>query len=309
MDFKWLTDLSSEFEGLGCAPTTSEIVAMKSSVAILCEKSNHDVVHFWGKVKGTERNYLIIVCYTGGLLGKRTAYASLDGVCWFGLPMVTEKLIQNAACIREPIRGQPLSKLPARHPRKTEPFKELQPLVPPKPRNEEEEEEEQDEQQDEEPEEDQEEEDKPEEEDLPEYVESQISEDQRLAVLVNLIDQNGIIFPQDALLWKSPKEVKINPLFKAAPEDATLEDFCRLDKDIRGESQRTNGIIDTMPPLSEDLPSSGWKISHVYMSQPPTVKIISRLWPGLAFICKGSKWGTVYLGNGQRNTDFLFATN
>lgn len=308
MDFKWLNDLKSEFEGLGCAPTLSEIVAMKSSVAILCEKSNHDLAHFWGKVKGTERNYLIIVCYTGGLLGKRTAYASLDGVCWFGLPLVTEKLIVNVRAIKDPIKGQPLSKIPSRHPRKTDPFKDLQPLVPPKPRNDEEEEEEE-KNDDQDAEEDHEEEDKQEEEDLPDYIESQVSEDQRLAVLVHLIDKNGIIFPQDALLWKSPTEVKANPLFKNAPEDSTLEDFCRLAKDIRGESQRVGGIIDTMPPLSEDLPASGWRISNVTMAEQPTVKIVSRLWPGLAFICKGNKWGTVYLGNGKRNTDFLFATN
>jgi radial spoke head protein 9 len=307
MDLKWLNDLKSEFEGLGCAPTLTEIVAMKSSIAILCEKSNHDVVHFWGKVKGTERNYLIIVCYTGGLLGKRTAYASLDGVCWFGLPLVTEKLINDVCALRDPIRGQPLSKLPSRHPRKAEPWKDLQPLVPPKPRNEEEEEEE--EKNDEQTDDEQEEEDMQEEEDLLPYIEAHVAEDQRLAVLVHLIDKNGIIFPQDALLWKSPKEVKINPLFVSAPEDAKLDDFCRLVKDVRGESQRAGGIIDIMPPLSEDLPSSGWKISNVTMAQQPTVKIISRLWPGLAFICKGNKWGTVYLGNGQRNTDFLFATN
>lgn len=301
MDFKWLSDLSTEFEGIGIAPTKAEIVAMKASVAILCEKSNHDVAHFWGKIKGTERNYLIIVCYTGGLLGKRTTYASLDGVCWFGLPLVTDKLISHVTNIRAPIKGQPLLKTPVRHPRKTEAFKDLQPLVPPKPRTEEEEEEE--EQKEEEPE--NEEEEKEEEEELPEYEESQVGEDQRLSVLVHLIDKRGLIFPQDALLWKSSKEVKANPLFKGIVPDATLFDFCRLDKDIRGESQRSNGIVDTMPPLSEDLPPSGWKLSQD--PRTGTVKVNSRVWPGLTFICKGSKWGTVYLGDGQRNTDYLFA--
>lgn len=302
MDFRWLNDLSSEFEGLGCAPTLAEIVAMKSSVSILCEKSNHDLAHFWGKIRGTERDYLIVVCYTGGLLGTRTAYASLDGVCWFGLPLVTDNLIRHVVNLRDTIRGQPLSKLPSRHPRKPLAFAELQPLIPPKPRNEEEEEEEEEQKEEKE----EEEEDKDEEEELPEYEETMVTEDQRIAVLVHLIDKRGMIFPQDSLLWKSAYEVKVNPLFKGVANDVTLDDFCRLDKDVRGESARPNGIIDTMPPLSEDLPSKGWRISKQTNSN--VTKIISKLWPGLAFIVKGNKWGTVYLGNGQRNTDFLFAT-
>lgn len=303
MDFRWLDTLSTEFEGLGCAPTLSEVIAMKSSVPILCQKSNHDVAHFWGKIKGSERNYLVITCYTGGLLGTRTSYASLDGVSWFGLPLVTENLIRHVATLRGPIKGQPLEKTPARHPRKPEAFKEIQPLIPPKPRNEEEEEEEED-QDEEKKEEEEEEEEQAEEEE--EYETTQITEDQRVAVLVHQIDRRGLIFPQDALLWKSSSEVKSNPLFRGVPADATLDDFCRLDKEVRGESARPNGIIDTMPPLSEDLPARGWRVSTKTNSD--TIRITSRLWPGLAFIAKGNKWGTVYLGNGQRNTDFLFST-
>lgn len=301
MDFRWIDDLLKECAGLGCCPTPQEIIAMKASVPLLCEKNEHDLSHFWGKVKGTHRNYLVIVCYTGGLLGTRTAYASLDGVSWFGLPLVTESVLEHCSHIRDSIKGDPLTQTEVHAPRNPIAFKEITPLVPPKPHNEEEEEEEEEEKKEEE----EEEEEEPEEE-LPEYETFFISEDQRVACLVYYIDKHGIIFPQDALLWKSPNEVKVNPLYKGVLPDANLEDFCRLDKNVRGESARPNGIIDTMPLLSEDLPARGWKVSRALNS--PTTKITSRLWPGLVFISKGSRWGTVYLGNGTRNTDFLFAT-
>ena len=296
MDFRWIDDLITETGGIGCAPSRQEILAMKVSINLLAEKNNHDVMHFWGKVKGKDRNYLIIIGYTGGLLGKRTAYASLDGVSWFGLPIVTKQLLFHCSHIRTPITSSTV-----RHPRKTEAFKDLQPLLPPKPPKEEEEEEE--EQQEEKPKEEEEEE---EEEELPEYEEFSITEDQRVSCLVHIIDKSGLIFPQDALLWKSPTEVMFNQLFNGVSPDATLEDFCRLDKTVRGEAARPGGIIDTMPQLTEDLPARGWKVSRATNS--PTTKIISLLWPGLIFISKGKHWGTCYIGDGKRNTDFLFAT-
>lgn len=304
MDFAWLSDLAKQFTGIGRAPSPKEIIAMKCSVRILAEKHNHDLYHFWGKITGTARSYLIVCCYTGGLLGEKTYYASLDGVSWFGLPLVTESLLQLAAHMRGRITGNPLTKIPVRCPRKPVPFKEFEPLVPPKPRNEEEEEEEEDKPEDE-PEKE-EEEDQIEEEELPEYEEFMLSEDQKIATIVHLIDRKGLIFPQDSLLWKSTTEVGANPLFKGVPAEVTLDDFCRLDKTVRGEGARVNGIVDTMPLLSEDLPARGWKISSATNSG--TVKITSRLWPGLAFLSKGEQWGTVYLGSGERNLDFLFAT-
>jgi hypothetical protein len=302
MDIAWLNDLSKEFGGIGLGPTPQEIIAMQCSVPILAQQQGHDVSHFWGKITGTARSYLIIVCYTGGLLGTKTYYGSLDAVTWFGLPLVTSALLFNVSHIRSRITGNPLTKTVVRHPRKPLAFKEFAPLIPPKPRNEEEEEEEE---KQEEKEEANEEEEKEEEEELPEYETVTIGEDQRVACLVHRIDKNGFIFPQDALIWSSSSTVAVNPLFKGVPIDASLSDICRIEKNTRGENARTNGIIDTMPLLSEDLPARGWKISSETFS--PVIKITSRLWPGLCFISKGTHWGTVYLGNGERNLDFLFA--
>jgi hypothetical protein len=301
MDLKWVDDLSKEFTGVGFAPTPDEIIAVKSSVPILAQRMGHDAYLFWGKIIGSVRNYLIIVCYTGGLMGDKKYYASLDGVSWFGLPAVTPPLLQHAAHIRDKITGNPLTRTSVRHPRKPIPFKDFEPLIPPKPRKEEEEEEEEKEQ-----EEVQEEEEKEEEEEMPEYETVSIAEDQRLACLIHRIDKNGLIFPQDALIWSSSDSVKINPLFKGIAPDVTLDDFCRLDPSVRGENARPNGIVDTMPLLSEDLPVRGWS---VWLQENSDVaKIINKLWPGLCFIAKGSHWGTVYLGKGERNVDFLFAS-
>ena len=83
-----------------------------------------------------------------------------------------------------------------------------------------------------------------------------MTEDQRIACLVHLIDKNGIIFPQDALIWKSSTTVAGNPLFKGVTGDnITLDDFCRLSPTVRGEGVCANGIINTMPLLNEDLPA------------------------------------------------------
>jgi hypothetical protein len=302
MEFAWLKDLAKEFRGIGRGPTPQEVIAMNASVSILAEKQGHDKCLFWGKIAGTARSYLIIVCYTGGFLGEKTYYGSLDGVSWFGLPLVTNALLFHTAHIPGRITGNPLTKTPVRHPRKPVAFKEFEPLIPPKPRPEEEEEEE--EQPEKEPTE---EEEKEEEEELPEYEGVTIGEDQRVAALVHRIDKSGLIFPQDALVWASTHSVKVNPLFKGVESDVTLDDFCRIDPLVRGENVRPNGIVDTMPLLSEDLPPRGWKLSQETNS--PVVKIISLLWPGLAFISKGTHWGTVYLGGGERNVDFLFATD
>jgi hypothetical protein len=303
MNFAWLKDLAKEFGGIGRGPTPQEIIAMSASVLILAEKRGHDLCQFWGKITGTARSYLVIVCYTRGLLGDKTYYASLDGVSWFGLPLVTSSLLFHTAHIRSRITGNPLTKTPVRHPRKPIPFKEFEPLIPPKPVNEEEEEEEEKEEKEKEPNE---EEEKEEEEDLGEHEGVTITEDQRVACLVARIEKNGMIFPQDALLWSSPTTVKVNPLFKEVPADATLDDFCRLDRLARSENARVNGIVDTMPLLSEDLPAKGWKIS--VQGNTGVIRINSLLWPGRAFISKGPHWGAVYLGNGERNVDFLFAT-
>jgi hypothetical protein len=303
MNFAWLKILSKEFGGIGLGPSPSEIIAMNASVPQLARDGGHDVVHFWGKVTGTVRSYLIIVCYNGGLLGSKTYYASLDGVSWFGLPLVTAPVLFHTSHIRSRITGNPLTKTTVRHPRKPLAFKEFEPLIPPKPRNEEEEEEEDVQEQ---KEEGNEEEEHEEEEELPEYESFTISEDQRIACLVYRIDKNGLIFPQDALLWCSTSSVGLNPLFKGVSSDATLDDFCRIEKNMRGENARKNGIVDTMPLLSEDLPPQGWKISTATFS--PVIKINSRLWPGLCFVSKGPHWGTVYLGTAEKNIDYLFAS-
>jgi hypothetical protein len=303
MNFAWVGDLVKEFRGIGRGPTLQELLAMTASVPILLEKQGHDQCLFWGKINGTARNYLILVCYTGDLLGSKTYYASLDGVSWFGLPLVTKTLLFHTAHIPGRITGNPLTKTHVYHPSKPIPFKEFEPLVPPKPPKEEEEEEEQPE-----PEkETQEEEEKEEEEEVPEFEGVNISEDQRLSALVYRIDKDGLIFPQDSLLWKSTSTVRANPLYKGVPNEPTLDDFCRLDPKVRGENARVNGIVDTMPLLSEDLPPRGWQISQE--SNSGVVKITSLLWPGLAFVSKGKRWGTVYLGTGERNVDFLFATD
>jgi hypothetical protein len=303
MNIEWLRDLSKEFGGIGLGPTPQEVIAMTASVRILAQQQGHDICYFWGKITGTARGYLVIVGYTGGLLGTKTYYASLDAVTWFGLPLMTSALLSNVAHVRSRITGNPLTKTPVRHPRKPLAFKDFAPLIPPKPRKEEEEEEEEKE---EEKEDANEEEEKDEEEELPEYETVTISEDQRIACLVHRIDKNGLIFPQDALIWSSSSSVAVNPLFKGVPIDASLSDFCRIEKNTRGENARTNGIVDTMPLLSEDLPARGWTISAATFS--PVIKITSRLWPGLCFISSGPHWGTVYLGNGERNLNFLFAT-
>jgi hypothetical protein len=303
MDLCWLEYLSKEFIGIGKAPTPQEILAIKASAPILCQKHGHDACHFWGKVRGTARSYLILACYTDGLLGDKTFYASLDGISWFGLPLVTQNVLFHCSHIRTPITGNPLTKTPVRHPRKPVAFKEFPPLIPPKPKPEEEEEEEE-----EQPEKDEkeEEEEKDEEEELPEYEEFMITEDQRVAYVIHLIENKGYIFPQDALLWKDGCHVAVNPLFKGPPEDVKLDDFCRLDKLCPPDQARENQIIETMPLLSEDLPARGWHMSKE--ARVNVIKITSTTWPGLTFIAKGEKWGTVYLGSGVRNVDFLFTT-
>jgi hypothetical protein len=307
MNFAWLSDLSTEFHGIGLAPTAQEMLAMNASIPALVREAGYDAVHFWGKLIGTARNYLIIACYAGGLLGRRTYYGSVDGVGWFGLPLVTAPLLFHTSHIRARITGNPLTKTPVRHPHKPEAFKEFAPLVPPKPRNEEEEEEE-DKPEPEEPkeEEKEEEEEVKEEEDLSEFDTVVISEDQRVACAVHRIDKNGLIFPSDALIWSSSSTVTPNPLFKGMRLDATLDDFCRIEKNTRGEEARTHGLVDTMPLLSEDLPARGWKLSTSTFTR--VLRITSKLWPGLVFITKGPHWGTVYLGNGEKNVEFLFAT-
>jgi hypothetical protein len=308
MNYAWLSDLSTEFNGIGLALTPREILAINASIPLLVHDGGYDLVNFWGKISGTARNYLIIICYTGGFLGKKTYFASIDGVGWFGLPLVTSTLLFHTSHVRTRITGNPLTKTVVRHPRKPVAFKDLEPLIPPKPKNEEEEEEEEDHPAPEETKEEgnEEEEEVHEEEDLSEFDGSTVSEDQRVACLVYLIDKNGMIFPQDALIWSSSSTVAANPLFGGVAATVTLDDFCRIEKNTRGEQARTHGIVDTMPLLSEDLPRRGWKLSTSTFSS--VVRITSTIWPGLCFVAKGPHWGTVYLGNGERNVEFLFAT-
>lgn len=302
MNIDWLNELSHEFSGFGCSPTPMELLALTNSVRLLCERSNHDDAYFWGKIRGSERNYLIVICYTGSLLGKQTAYASLDAVSWFGLPAVTQKLLWNASNVHTRIKGNPLTKTIVRHPRKKTPFDEIQPLVPKKPKNLEEEEEE--EEKKEEHEEDEEEE-KDEEEEVSDYFEYTIEEVDRIAAIVHLISKDGLIFPQKSLIWKSSQYVTRNPVFTGVPDVVRLDDFCRLKSKIRGENARVDGLVDAMPLLSEDHPANAWVISRQKYSD--TVKICNRLWTGLVFISKGDKWGQVYLGSGDYNFDFLFS--
>jgi hypothetical protein len=308
MNLAWLSDLSTEFHGIGLSPTAHELLAMSASVPLLVREGGHDAVHFWGKIAGTARCYLVVACYTGGLLGRRTYYASVDGAGWFGLPLVTAALLFHTAHVRARITGHPLARTAVRHPRRAAAFREYAPLAPPKPRGEEEEEEEE-RAPPAEPGEGgaEEEEDAKEEEDAAEFDAVTVSEDQRVAAIVHRIDRGGLIFPQDALVWASPARVAPNPLFRGVRAGATLDDFCRIEPGTRGEAARPHGIVDTMPLLSEDLPARGWKISTSAFS--PVVRITSRIWPGLVFLAKGPHWGTVYLGNGEKNVEFLFATS
>eukprot|EP00163_Fabomonas_tropica_P016607 TRINITY_DN2971_c0_g1_i3.p2 TRINITY_DN2971_c0_g1~~TRINITY_DN2971_c0_g1_i3.p2 ORF type:complete len:205 (+),score=71.36 TRINITY_DN2971_c0_g1_i3:295-909(+) len=141
-----------------------------------------------------------------------------------------------------------------------------------------------------------------------------ITEEVRLAALVNSIDDDTSVVPRGAALIDQADRVSMNSHFQglSSKEAGNLSFYLHfrpprvVPKKTLLEKSRLNMAIDFLDRIDEDVPAGSWSIQ--YDGTGTTASVRSLLWPGyIAYHCPGSRrFGAIYNGNGVRNADIGF---
>jgi len=139
-----------------------------------------------------------------------------------------------------------------------------------------------------------------------------IKEEQRLAAVVNLVDQECLVVPHGA--YNKLPDGKIAPVgtfggltFEDAGKLSSYKHFRTPTKTIPPlERAKLNKALDFFDPLTDDVPHGCWSLT----SEPAAKSVLLKnwLWPGYVFFHSPETplYGGVYNGTGLRNSDIVF---
>ena len=268
-------------------------------------------VHFWGKLQGIQRDYLIAQglgdtpgdkkkeAMNGGgeitvaqffdtlqAVPKKTFRLGPDGVSWAILPAVTAEMQAQEADWRASLKskGQEFTPLTGDISHKYEWTTMTGP-----------------------PAED-------DEEKKPTEEAKEMVEDVRLAVMVEEIDTSTSVIPCGAFILNSSSRVIANPYYRGLDLSAglKLESYLHLRKpqqlqkipiSERAALSKTTQFLDV---LTMDVPKGSWSLKHDANNR--LVVLRSLLYPGYTHFnaIGGSTFGAAYYGSGARNSDLPF---
>jgi len=245
---------------------------MQSSLPILKKNYKFNSVFFWGKLQGLTADYLIAKGIEESYSTKKFFYCS-DGVSWSQLPVVTEEMMANVAKVSS--HGLLLS---------GEISTQLQLPADPLPEGEE----------------------PPEEEPDPKFV----TEEQRLAVIVETIDMECAMCPAGALLKKADHCIVDSPTYGGLGYAKALSSasyvFMHQPKAVSVLNDALTASSDFLKSCSDIVPSGA--LTCKFDEATNTVTWRSLLYPGfMAYAAVGSTaFGYCYFGDGLKNTDIAF---
>eukprot|EP00741_Cyanophora_paradoxa_P001805 tig00000073_g1750.t1 len=261
----------------GYTLTDHERATLESSLMLLKLEHNFDRVHFWGKVMTTGPvDYIVAQGFPKILRlqdkNVRTSFYSANGGMSFKpLPAVDQVTKDRVEQLTNLFCGDPLFEYMGKDP---------PPPPPPEP-------------EEEEGAEPKEEAAEPEPPASPSRGSSRreykITEEQRLATLVEQIDLECSIVPRGAIALSVTHYAAFNKKF----EGLSIGEKPSFDKDF-------------FPPISKDVPKGCWSVQFEPLTQVATLR--NFLWPGFLFyhMAGTRNFGHVYFGYGEKNLDFGF---
>lgn len=256
----------------GVVLSVHDKAALQSSLPIIKKEYKFAEVQLFGKLLGKDADYLIAIGINESFLGSKTFFFCQDGVSWAQLPTPTAETISTCAM------------LPAGLLLTGNISHVYQLPAPPQASGEEE----------------------PEEE-----VEGpKITEMDRLAVLVEMIEKETALAPAGALSMRTAGAIQRNPGFAGLSASAAklLGSFVFLNK------TKPSSVLE--PPMSKSLdallsaativPKAALTIHTDESVGAVTVRNL--LWPGAIAFCKPgtTTWGYCYFGTGEKNGDIAF---
>jgi radial spoke head protein 9 len=249
--------------------------ALQTSLAILKSNYKFNKVKYWGKIKGLKDDYHIAQGVGNDELSdKRTLY-SKDCVSWGLLPPATEKMKKESKLAKGRFTGDPSYEFEHVEIKKTiSDNEEVQ-----------------------------------EEEET-----TTIKEEDRLSSVIAEIDDDVCIVPRGAYMKSPTGQVMTNRSFEglSVSESVKFSSFLhfREPKWLPEKSllQKANmdRSIDFLDVVEEDIPRGSWSIQFERGSGLVTLR--SLLWQGYVFyhIPATRKFGSVYVGTGEKNMDLAF---
>lgn len=288
---------------LGLGLNVAERVATENSLTklsvVLADPNSAEApsVSWWGKILGTEKDYLIVQAVSlGESIQKKFFFSADGGINFAQLPAVDLWISEKAATFNSRFIGNPAYQYPN----------------PKKPGQEDDD----DQQADDAPvDDDPDADDSPKEEKPIDPSKRKLTELERLSWVVQQIDQDTALVPSGYAVLTPTRNMIENTFFKglsvAQASDISSYLFWRNPRfESSAARARKAGVSNTpdfLDRISEDEPKGLWTLQTD--STKTKVSVRNLLWLGYEFSLtahSSNKWGGVYIGTGERNTDLLF---
>jgi radial spoke head protein 9 len=283
--------LNQSLDQLGSAGfvlSTEHRAALSSSLVVLQNNEKFESVKFWGTIVGTTGNYYVAQGFGKSQLTDVKNFYTHDCISWAQLPEVHPVIAASAQRIRTRFTGSASNEFVVSEPG---PSADEAPV------------------------------------DLPDDVKAMrsteekedgttitttISEERRVAAAIQWIDSECSIVPFGAFIKTAGGEIKNAPNFSGlSTEDAgKLASYLhfRVPVNARSPLERAqqDKATDFLDLLTDDIPKGTWTVQHG--SGGATVLVKSLAWPGFVFYHAPNtgKYGCIYTGIGQRNSDLAF---
>lgn len=144
--------------------------------------------------------------------------------------------------------------------------------------------------------------------------EREITEEERLAFIIEQIDMDTMVVPRGAFVLSSNSHVVQNASFRGLEEHEArkLANFLHLRQPTvlpslaLPERKLLNRSLDFLDNLSWDVPKGCWAIGYDGINGSATLR--SLRWPGYSFyhVVRTNNFGSFYSGTGERNLDIAF---
>lgn len=254
----------------GCVVSLPHKAGMQSSFPMLKKNYKFSKVLYFGKILGKSGDYLIAIGIEESWETKKFFFC-MDGVSWGQLPPVTEEMM--ATCAKVPASVPFTGDISHIYPVAADPVPEGEepPEEPPEP--------------------------------------PKVTEETRLAVVVNMLDKENALAPSGAVMQLGTGAIVDNPGFSGLGVDALSQGSYVFLNKPKAKDMLASSVVkasDFLTSASSMVPS-GALVWHSDESTGVTT-IRSLLYPGfVSFSSAGSKaWGNCYLGTGEKNADLAF---
>lgn len=248
--------------------------ALQTSLVILQSENKFKKVYFWGKILGIKDDYFIAQGTGSDEMVERKTFYSKDCVHWGLLPPATKQMREQSKLAKGRFTGDPSYEFEHVETKKVGEGEEA----------------------------------------TEEEETITIKEEDRLASVIADIDEDVKIVPRGAFVKTPTGVVKPNRSFEGltVSEAAKLCSYMHfrepkllLEKSLL-QKANLDKSVDFMDTVEEDIPKGSWSLQFERGSGLLTLR--SLLWLGFVFyhIPGTRKFGSVYVGTGEKNSDLPF---